>query len=99
MAKHHIVQDKYLAQWRREGTENNLNIFVISENKHKDSHTKWPGFWREDFNVLQDEEGTSYLPEVVTAVIDSKGIEAIRKIKLGSWRDIVGNGLVVKTLY
>ena len=42
--------------------------------------THWGESWSL-FNVLQDEEGTSYLPEVVTAVIDSKGIEAIRKIK------------------
>jgi len=33
MAKHHIVQDKYLTQLRKTGTENQLNIYVISENE------------------------------------------------------------------
>ena len=80
MAKHHIVQDKYLAQWKKDGTKNHLNIFVIPEGRHKESHTKWSGFWRKDFNVLKGEVDTSYVPEDITAVIDTKGLEAIRKI-------------------
>ncbi|SRR3989338_3159704 len=80
MAKHHIVQGKYLAQWRKSGTENQLNIYVIEENQIIERGPGWKGFWREDYNVLEDEGEKSYLPEDVTAIIDSKGIEAIRKI-------------------
>src|SRR3989344_6024153 len=77
MAKHHIVQGKYLAQWRKSGTENQLNIYVIEENQIIERGPGWKGFWREDYNVLEDEGEKSYLPEDVTAIIDSKGIEAI----------------------
>ena len=80
MAKHHIVQDKYLTQWRKADTENQLNIYIISENKCIERVPDWKGFWRYDFNVLEDENEKSYLPEEVTATIDAKGIEAIRKI-------------------
>src|SRR3989344_8114381 len=80
MAKHHIVQDKYLAQWRKSGAENQLNIYVIQENQIIERGPGWKGFWRDDFNVLEDENEKSYLPEEVTATIDAKGIEAIRKI-------------------
>jgi len=75
MAKHHIVQGKYLAQWRKSGTENQLNIYVIEENQIIERGPGWKGFWREDYNVLEDEGEKSYLPEDVTAIIDSKGIE------------------------
>lgn len=80
MAKHHIVQDKYLTQWRKADTENQLNIFVIPENRYIERGPGWKGFWREDFNVLDAEEGRSYVPEDITAIIDTKGIETIRKI-------------------
>ena len=84
MAKHHIVQDKYLAQWRKSGTENQLNIYVIEENQIIERGPGWKGFWRNDFNVLEDDGEKSYLPEEVTAIIDTKGIEAIRKINTAS---------------
>lgn len=90
MSKDHIVQDKYLAQWRIPDTENKLNIFIISEQKHKESNSKWPGFWEKDFNVLEDENGTSHLPEQVTAIIDTKGIEAIRKINAVNQEELSG---------
>lgn len=80
MARHHIVQDKYLTQWRKADTENQLNIFLIPENKYIERGPGWKGFWREDFNVLDDEDGRSYVPEDIAAIVDSKGIEAIRKI-------------------
>jgi hypothetical protein len=80
MAKHHIVQDKYLTQWRKTDTENQLNIYVISENNYIERGPGWKGFWRDDFNVLEDDGEKSYLPEEVTSVIDAKGIEAIRGI-------------------
>lgn len=79
MARHHTVQDKYLTQWRKTDTENQLNIYSIAENKYFERGSSWRGFWREDFNVLDDKD-QFYLPEDVTAVIDSKGIEAIRSI-------------------
>lgn len=80
MARHHIVQDKYLTQWRKSGTENQLNIYVIDDNEIIERGPGWKGFWREDFNVLEDDGEKSYFPENVTSVIDTKGIEAIRKI-------------------
>jgi len=78
--RHHIVQDKYLAQWKKDGTPNYLNIYFIPSNKIQIGNTKTPAFWREDFNVLKNEDGKSYLPEDVTAIIDTKGIEAIKNI-------------------
>ncbi len=80
MARHHVVQDKYLVQWRINDTTNRLNIFIISQNKCVIGNTKSKLFWRKDFNVLQDKDEVSYLPEDVTSVIDTKGISAIRKI-------------------
>src|SRR5665213_1332227 len=80
MAKHHVVQEKYLAQWRKSDTENQLNIYVISENKFIERGPSWKGFWRDDFNVLSGERGKSYLPENITALIDAQGIEVIRNI-------------------
>lgn len=80
MQKHHVVQDKYLAQWSIDGTKNHLNLFIISENKCKTGNTKSKLFWRKDFNVLDDEGDKSYLPEQVTSIIDTKGIEAIKRI-------------------
>lgn len=78
--RHHIVQDKYLTQWRKTDTDNQLNIYVISENKIIERGPKWKGFWREDFNVLEDEQDKSFLPEDVTADIDRQGIEVIKNI-------------------
>lgn len=80
MAKHHIVPASYLSQWQKVGAENQLNIYVISENKIIERGPGWTGFWRDDFNVLSDGQKKSYLPEDVTALIDTKGIEAIRRI-------------------
>jgi len=80
MAKHHIVQDKYLTQWRKTDTENQLNIYLIPENKFIERGPNWKGFWRDDFNVFDSDKEKFYLPENVTALIDSRGIEIIRKI-------------------
>lgn len=80
MARHHIVQDKYLEQWHIEGTKNHLNVFIIPEGKCNISNTKSPLFWRKDFNIFDINDEKKYLPEKITAFIDSKGIEAIRKI-------------------
>lgn len=80
MAKHHIVQDKYLIQWRKTDTKNQLNIYFIPENKYIERGPGWKGFWREDFNVFDNDEDKFYLPENVTAIIDKRGIETIRRI-------------------
>lgn len=90
MARHHIVQDKYLTQWRKADTENQLNIFLIPENKYIERGPGWKGFWREDFNVYDDEDGRSYLPEDITAIVDSKGIEAIRRIDAANETQLSG---------
>ncbi len=90
MAKHHIVQEKYLVQWRIENTVNHLNTFIISENRCEIGNTKTKLFWRKDFNILDDNGKKSYLPENVSAVIDSKGIEAIRKIYTGKRSQLDG---------
>lgn len=75
--KHHIVQDKYLAQWK---VGDQLNIYIISENKIVKRGTKWKGFVREDYNVFIDEGIKSYLPEKITSVVDTAGIETIKAI-------------------
>lgn len=89
MARHHIVQDKYLTQWKKTDTENQLNIYSIAENKYIERGPSWKGFWRDDFNILDDKE-QFYLPENVTALIDSKGIEAIRSIDCEEQKQLDG---------
>lgn len=89
--KHHIVQDKYLAQWKKDNTTNRLNIYFISSNKiQTNGNTKTPVFWREDFNILKDENDKSYLPENVTAIIDTKGIGAIKNIDVKNKSTLTG---------
>ena len=90
MTKHHIVQDKYLAQWKKDNTINHLNIYIIPQNKCVDGNTKSKLFWRDDFNILNDDQEKSYLPEDVTSVIDTKGIEAIKKIDYFSQTQLSG---------
>lgn len=92
MAKHHSVQDKYLTQWRKTGTENQLNIYFIPENKFIERGPGWKGFWREDFNILNKDgdEENFYLPEKVTAHIDSLGIDVIRKVDAEKQRELEG---------
>ncbi len=91
MAKHHIVQDKYLAQWKRLNTANHLNLYIIPKNKFEIGNTKSKLFWRDDFNLLKGDGGErSYLPEHVTAIIDAKGIEAIRKIDTSTRNQLSG---------
>ncbi len=77
MQRHHIVQKAYLAQWVK---NTQLQIYIISENTFIEKGTKWRGFYRENFNVLDDSKNEYYLPEKVTNVIDTAGIGAIRKI-------------------
>lgn len=90
MAKHHIVQDKYLTQWRKVDTENQLNIYLIPENKYIERGPCWKGFWRDDFNILDKDKDKFYLPENVTAIIDTRGIETIRKIDYSNQKQLGG---------
>lgn len=92
MAKHHIVQDKYLTQWRKADKENQLNIYLISDNKFIERGPGWKGFWREDFNIFDNKKNEFYLPENVAALIDSKGIESIRKIDCVNQKQLSGEG-------
>jgi hypothetical protein len=79
MQRHHIVQSKYLTQWRKKDDCNQLNIYVIKENGFKEKGPNWKGFWRKDYNIY-DDENDYYLPEKITEKIDTEGIEVIRKI-------------------
>lgn len=89
MAKHHTVQDKYLAQWKKTDTDNQLYIYVISENEIIERGPGWKGFWRDDFNML-DEGEKPYLPEDITAIIDTKGIDSIRKVNTARQEQLTG---------
>lgn len=99
MAKHHIVQDKYLTQWRKTGTENQLNIYLIPENKCIERGPGWKGFWRDNFNILDGDKEKFYLPENVTALIDSQGIEVIRKIDCRNQNQLDGMGRSILAFY
>lgn len=99
MSKHHIVQDKYLTQWRKTGTENQLNIYVIPENKYIEKGPKWKGFWRDDFNILDDDKERFYLPEGVTAIIDAQGIEVIRSIDCDPPKQLDGKERSILAFY
>src|SRR3990167_4711916 len=100
MAKHHITQNKYLTQWRKSETENQLNIYVIPENEYIERGPSWKGFWRENFNVLDDEDPEKfYLPEDVAADIDSQGIEVIRNIDCKTQNQLDGKKRSVLAFY
>lgn len=90
MAKHHIVQDKYLTQWRKAGIANQLNIYLIPENKYIKRGPGWKGFWRDNFNIFDRVKEKFYLPENVTAIIDTRGIETIRKIDCSNQKQLGG---------
>lgn len=81
--RHHTVQKQYLAQWVNDPARNQLWVYSIPENKIIERGPDWKGFWRKDFNVL-DKEGEMadrYIPEKVSAHIDTLGIDVIRRIK------------------
>lgn len=90
MARHHIVQDKYLTQWRKNNTGNQLNIYLIPENKYIERGPGWKGFWRENFNIFDENKKSFYLPEKVAAHIDSLGIGVIRKIDCVNKKQLEG---------
>lgn len=90
MAKHHIVQNKYLTQWRKSETKNQLNIYLIPQNKYVERGPGWKVFWRENFNIFDKSKENFYLPEEVAARIDSLGIKTIRKIDGKSKKQLEG---------
>jgi hypothetical protein len=90
MPKHHIIQEKYLEQWVAPSTKNQLHIYSIPENRYMERGPGWKGFWRKDFNVLDQEENDRYLPEKVTALVDEKGLEAIKKINYINYQQLSG---------
>jgi len=90
MAKHHIVQDKYLTQWRKTDTKKQLNIYFIPDNKYIERGPGWKVFWRENFNIFDENKDSFYLPEKVAAHIDSLGIKVIRKIDCVNKKQLEG---------
>jgi hypothetical protein len=78
MAKHHIVQKKYLDQWASL-PHDRFPAYCISENRFLEANSWWHEFWREDFNVLPNAE-YRYLPEQDTAIIDTLAIKTIKNL-------------------
>lgn len=89
MAKHHFVQEKYLRQWTS-SADNQLNIYLIPTNEILRRGPGWKGFWRDDYNTLTDEKGTSDFPEKLTSTIDTAGITAIRALNPKKQRQLSG---------
>ncbi len=74
--RHHIVQEAYLRQWSNQS--NQLNLYSIFDKKILERGPKWKGFWKNDYNVLDKEDGSKgydYFPEDLTALIDTKGLD------------------------
>lgn len=83
--KNHIVQDKYLAQWYRDG-EDFFSLYIIKNNLIKNEvNSRYRGFWRKGFNILDGDDlpdGYYNFPEEFTNKIDSPGISVIRNIDI-----------------
>lgn len=80
--RHHIVQEAYLRQWANK--ENQLNIYSIFDKKIIERGSNWKGFWKDDYNILDKEDGSNgydYFPEDLTALIDTKGLKVIKRLK------------------
>jgi hypothetical protein len=89
--EHHTVQKQYLTQWvSNDLAQNNFWVYSIPENKIIERGPNWKGFKQKDFNVLDKEEGDFYLPEKVSAHIDSLGIQAIRRIDSAAQTQLQG---------
>jgi hypothetical protein len=81
--RHHIVQEKYIRQWCSNQKDCQAWIHTHSDEKTFQKGPGWRGFWREDFNIYdqEGEEDVYYLPEDVTARIDNLGLTAIKNIE------------------
>src|SRR6185369_5167229 len=99
MAKHHTVQDKYLKQWETPNSQNQLYIYFIPENKVLERGSKWKGFYRENYNILEDENNAYYLPEEVTSLIDAAGIRVIRDLNCLEGKQLSGKDRSVIAFY
>lgn len=79
--KHHYVPESYLAQWHNPDNHNQLQVFDhFTPDGVKKSGASNSRFWDRDFNVLTSSKDNYYLPEQLTQVIDTDGIETIRVI-------------------
>jgi hypothetical protein len=79
--KHHYVPESYLAQWHNPDNQNQLQVFDhFTPDGVKKSGASNSRFWDRDFNVLTSSKDNYYLPEQLTQVIDTDGIETIRAI-------------------
>jgi len=100
--KNHIVQDKYLAQWYRNGEEF-FSLYLIKENSIKDRvNTDWRGFWRKGFNVLDGEifsDDDYNFPEEFTNKVDSPGISVVRLLDTKNKKHLDGKDLSTLSLY
>lgn len=87
--RHHIVQEQYLRQWCKNTFDCQLWIYTHSDGKFFQRGPSWKGFWREDFNIYEEEgeEDAYYLPEEVTSQIDNAGMTAIRNITFSKQLD------------
>jgi Protein of unknown function (DUF4238) len=80
--KHHYVPESYLAQWHNPSNGNQLQVFDhFTPDGVKKSGASNSRFWNRDYNVLTSSKDDYYLPEKLTQVIDTDGIEVIRVIK------------------
>lgn len=91
MQRHHTVQDKYLTQWRISDIENQLNIYLIPNNKLLKKGPGWKGFWKKNYNVFDEDKNHFYLPEEITNKIDTSGIEVVKKLNGNSQKQLGGN--------
>lgn len=90
MERHHVVQRKYLSQWRTSEDTSQLYVYLIPQNEIIERGPDWKGFWRKDYNILSNEDTKSYLPEEITEVVDTKGLNAIRSIDPGKETQLSG---------
>jgi len=59
--KHHIVPKGYLKQWiNKNNTDNKLNIYIIKDNNYIKEGTNWKGFWRKNYNIIDDDSKNFY---------------------------------------
>ena len=80
-------------------TENQLNIYVISDNEYIEKGPGWKGFWRKDYNISDNDKEGFYSPEKETGLIDERGIDAIKKIDCDSQNQLEGKQRSILAFY
>jgi hypothetical protein len=79
--RHHYVPKSYLIQWHNSSANGKLSLFDhFTPDGVKASGANNNRFWNTDYNVLSSSKDDYYLPEKLTQVIDTDGIETIRAI-------------------